>query len=275
MIADKKIIITGAGGSIGSELVRQLAPENDVYGIDIDETALTDLMEETGIKGHVGDINEDNVFTQPVFHHFNQQPDYIFHAAARKHVTPMQKRPEEAIRTNILGTLNVLGRGGGAKIINISSDKAVNPDNIMGWTKLGTEMLTRLYGGISVRFGNVLGSQGSVIPIWQRQIDKGGPLTITDERMTRFFMTTEEACSLVIKAAEEGEPGDLFILDMGEPVKIIDIARRIIAESRKNVEIKTIGIRPGEKLSETLMTPEEEKRAVKKDGFYVIKEERV
>lgn len=263
MIKGKKIFISGIAGSIGSELARQLVKDNVVYGVDLDETAFFDLVEEIGIYGKVGDITDPHVFEG------RMEWDYIFHTAARKHVTPMQWNPEEAIRVNIHGTMNMHRLKG--KFINISTDKAVNPDSIMGWTKLGTEMLTKLRGGISVRFGNVLGSQGSVIPIWQKQIDQGRPVTITDEKMERYFMTIEEACALVIKAAEEGEGGDLMILDMGQPIKILDLAKRIIEESRKNIPIKIIGSRPGEKLSENLMTEDEAKKAIKKDGFYVIK----
>lgn len=268
MIENTKILITGIGGSIGSELARQLYKTNDVYGIDLDETAFFDLIEELGLKGRVGDVAHPDVFRKMI----NEwgHPQLIFHAAARKHVTPMEWNPEEAIHTNIEGTMNVIKHFRHAKLVNISSDKAVNPDNIMGWTKRGTELLTKLAGGVSVRFGNVLGSQGSVLPIWQKQIDQGKPVTVTDERMTRYFMTIEEACGLVIAAAEKGKAGEIFILKMGEPVRIIDLAKRIIADSRKNIEIKVTGIRPGEKLFETLMTQYEREIAKEDDQFYII-----
>lgn len=268
MIENRKILITGIGGSIGSELARQLCKTNDVYGIDLDETAFFDLIEELGIQGRVGDVANERVFDKMI--NTWGYPTLIFHAAARKHVTPMEWNPEEAVHTNVFGTLNVFNAFPMAKVVNISSDKAVNPDNIMGWTKRGTELLTKLNGGISVRFGNVLGSQGSVLPIWQKQVDAGKPITVTDERMTRYFMTIEEACSLVITAAERGEAGEIWILKMGEPVKIIDLAKRIIQESRKDLPIKITGIRPGEKLSEVLMTDSERKTAKEEDQFFVL-----
>lgn len=265
MIEGKYILITGVAGSIGSELARQLAPKNKVYGIDINETGFFDLVEELSIDGRVGDIADPNVFNKVGF------LDYVFHCAARKHVTPMEWNPEEAIHTNLLGTLNVL-KLPTQKFIFISTDKAVQCDSIMGTSKRMGELMVKNAGGISVRFGNVLGSQGSVIPIWQKQIDEGRPMTITDEKMERYFMTIEEACSLVITAAEEGQPGELFVLDMGPPKRILEYAKEILGKAGKpDYPIKVIGIRPGEKLSETLMTSYEENIAEKRGKFYVLK----
>lgn len=267
MPKDQKIVITGCAGSIGSELTRQLAHDYSIYGIDINETGFFDMVEELGIQGRVGDIADPNVFDDI----FNV--GYIFHAAARKHVTPMEWNPEEAIHTNINGTLNVIrfAKRAKAKLIFISTDKAVNPQSVMGCSKRMGEIMVKNAGGISVRFGNVLGSQGSVIPIWQKQIDQGRPITVTDERMERYFMTIEEACSLVIQAAETGLPGDIVVLDMGKPVRILDIAKKIVAESRTDTEIVFTGMKPGEKLSELLMSPYEEEHSIKEGRFTYIR----
>lgn len=275
MIEGQKILITGCAGSIGSELARQLVGKNEIYGIDIAETPFFDLVEELGIKGRVGDIADPRVFEDMV-QDFGF-PNLIFHAAAKKHVTPMELNPEEAVHANIGGTLNVLrfAKKKPIKVIFISTDKAATADTIMGCSKRFCEIMVRNAGHVSVRFGNVLGSQGSVLPLWQRQIDQGRAVTVTDERMERFFMTIEEACNLVITAAERGNGGEIFILDMGKPIRILDLAKRIIAESRKDVPIEVIGIRPGEQLSEILMTPAEEARASREfesDRFFIIKQ---
>lgn len=272
MLSGKHILVTGCAGSIGSELTRQLCKDNTVFGLDINETGFFDMVEELGITGRVGDVANPDIFVQPPAAPL-QHLHYIFHAAARKHVTPMEWNPEEAIHTNIIGTLNVINYAKrlGAKLIFISTDKAVNPQSIMGCSKRMGEIMVKNAGGISVRFGNVLGSQGSVIPIWQRQIDQGRPLTVTDERMERYFMTIEEACSLVIEAAEKGQPGDIVVLDMGKPVRILDIAKKIIAESRKDIPIEFTGMKPGEKLSEALLTPHEEENSIKEGRFTYIR----
>ena len=275
---DKRILCTGGAGSIGSELVRQLAPDNQIYVHDINETAMFDLVEELRLKGHnvigrLGDVKDrDNLMS--VFLEF--APHIVFNCAALKHVTPSMWTPREYVKTNVLGTLNQLELAreyGTPKFINVSTDKAVDADNIMGWTKRGTEMLTRIYGGISVRFGNVMGSRGSVIPIWQKQIEEGLPLTITDKRMERYMMTIPEACELIIEAAK-GEPGDIYIMDMGEQVNVLGLAQDILNKSGRKSGVKMIGIRPGEALVETLMSEKEKKIAIRKGKFYVIKENR-
>ena len=279
MIRNKRILITGGAGSIGNELVRQLAPNNKIFILDFDETSTFDLTEELKQKGfwvncRVGDIRNKETVTD-VFSDF--KPQIIFHAAAYKHVTPMEMYPEEAVETNILGTLNILKAAKKwectEKFIFISTDKAINSNSIMGATKRVGEIMVKNQGKgyVVVRFGNVLGSRGSVIPIWQRQIDKKEPLTITDEKMERYLMTIEDACSLVIEAAEQGRGGEIFILDMGSPVNVLGLAKRIIKESGKKIGIKMIGIRPGETLTEKLMTEEEEKVAVKKGKFWIVK----
>ncbi len=264
---NKRILITGIAGSIGSELARQLAPTNKVYGIDSNESGLYDLLGEINVQGRVGDIRDENT-VRDIFSDF--RPHVVFHAAAYKHVTPMEWTPLEAIRTNILGLYNVLQFSKNypvEKFVFISTDKAISPDSIMGATKRVGEIMVKNSGKgyVAVRFGNVLGSRGSVIPLWQRQLDKKQPITVTDERMERYFMTIEEACELVIRASELGEGGEIIVMDMGKQIKVLDLAKSITSH------IKITGIRPGEKLSEKLMTVEEEARAVKKDKFFIIK----
>ena len=179
----------------------------------------------------------------------------------------------EYIKTNVLGTDNVLkfAKKCGTKMVNISTDKVVNPTSIMAATKKLAEIMVRDDGQVSVRFGNVLGSRGSVIPIWQRQLDNNESLKFTDERMMRYFMTIPEACRLVIKAAEIGEPGQILILDMGEPKSVYNLALEILKKSGKeHLGMEKIGIRPGEVLVEQLMTEEEKSRAIKIDDFWII-----
>lgn len=271
---DNYILVTGGAGSIGSEIVRQLAPNNHVYILDINETGLFDLYEELKQKGYdvyagIGDIRTFDFHT--ILHGFGK-PDYIFHAAALKHVTPSSWNPKEYVETNILGTLRVVefARLGGIKLINISTDKIINANSIMGATKKVAEIIVKNANFVSVRFGNVLGSRGSVIPIWQKQIDEGLPLTITDSRMERYMMTIPQAVHLVIEAARIGKEWSIMILDMGKPIKILDLAKEIIERSGKQIEIKEIGIRPGETLTEKLMTEEEEQIAVKEGNFWII-----
>ncbi len=272
---NKKILITGGAGSIGSELVRQLATNNKVYLLDFNETAFFDLYEEMRLQGHevkgrVGDIRDVHLL-EDVF--LNFKPEIVFHAAALKHVTPSENDPDEPVKTNILGT-SILTRTAHKfnveKLINISTDKAVG-DTIMGLTKRIAERIVKNAGYISVRFGNVLGSRGSVIPIWQKQIDEGKPITITDERMERYFMSIEEACTLVIAAAEVGKAGEIIILDMGKRQKVLDVALGILGKLNKTKDnIKIIGTRPGEAFIEKIMTPEEEQRAIKKGNYWII-----
>jgi len=270
----KKILITGASGSIGSELVRQLNEKNKLFILDINESGFFDLLNEQKAKGHwihgrVGDIrNQDTL--EDVFSDF--KPDEVYHAAALKHVTPNELYPEEAIKTNVLGTYNLIKfakRYEVKKFVFISTDKAVNATCIMGATKRIGEIMVKNQGYTAVRFGNVLGSRGSVIPIWQEQVNKGKKITITHPDMKRYFMTIEEAVNLVIKAGEMSKGGEIFILDMGEQINVLDIAKGIVAKLR-NKDIEEIGIRVGEEMEEKLMTKEEEKKAIKKDNFYII-----
>ena len=275
MIKGKRVYISGGGGSIGSELVRQLAPKNKIFILDYNETATFDLTEELRLKGfnvncRVGDVRNYETVND-VFSDF--KPDVVFHVAALKHVTPNEQYPIEAINTNILGTYNVLHcakRYGIKKLINISTDKVIHASSIMGITKKVAEVMTKNAGYISVRFGNVLGSRGSVIPIWQEQVNRGEPLTITHPDMERYFMTIPDACELVIKALDIGKAGQILVLDMGKSIKILDLAKEIIKNSGKDIKIKTIGIRPGETMTEELMTAEEKLKAKKVGKFWII-----
>lgn len=267
-----RALIIGCAGSIGSELVRQLASEYAVYGVDTNETGLFDIAQETGIEIRIGDIREENT-VRDIFSDF--RPQIVFHAAAYKHVPLMEKFPLEGIKTNILGLYHVLHYSKVypiEKFIFISTDKAVDPRSVMGATKMVGEVMTKNQGKgfIVVRFGNVLGSRGSVIPIWQRQLDKNKPLTVTDKDMERYFMTIPQACELVIKAAEMCRGGETVVLDMGERVNVYKLAEKIIKESGVGAKIEIIGKRPGEQLIEKIMSFDEEKRALKKDKFYVI-----
>ena len=279
MIKNKRILVTGGAGSIGSELVRQLAVNNKVFILDQNETGAFDLREELKLEGHwvhsrTGDIRDKSTIAD-VFEDF--KPQYVFHAGALKHVTPGEEYPEEMVKTNIIGTLNLIQEAKRweclEKFVFISTDKVVNAKCIMGITKLCAESIVRRMGKgfVAVRFGNVLGSRGSVIPIWQSQIEKGKPLTVTDERMKRYMMTIPEAVNLVIQAGIKGRGGECFILDMGEQVNVLDLAQEILNKSSKKTGIKMIGMRTGETLEEKLMTEEEEKVAVKEGNFYVIK----
>lgn len=272
----KRILITGAAGSIGSELVRQLHKDNSVYCLDFNESGLADLMEELGVKGRVGDIRNE-ITVRDVFSDF--KPQMVFHAAAYKHVSAMELVPREAVETNIIGTLNVIEYAKRwecvEKFVFISTDKAVQSTSVMGATKRVGEIITRNQGKgfIVVRFGNVLGSRGSVIPIWQRQINQNKALTVTDEKMTRYMMTIQDACALVIEAATKGEGGEIMCLDMGKKVNVLDLAQKILMESGKNPNenIKLIGVRKGEQLTEELMSLEEERIATKDGNYFVIK----
>lgn len=276
MIKNKRIFCAGGAGSIGSELVRQLAVKNKIFILDQEETNTFNLTEELKQDGYwvycrIGDIlNKDTV--HDVFSDF--KPQLVFNAAARKHVTPNEIYPEEAIQINIIGTLNLIQEAKKyecfEKFIQISTDKVVNTTSIMGASKKVAEIIVRNQGGVVVRFGNVMGSRGSVIPLWQNQIDRDKPITITDVRMERYFMTISQACELVIEAAEQGKGGEIWIMDMKQRIKVLDLAKAIVEHSGGGTEIKEIGIRPGETLLEEIMTVEEKRIAIKKGNFWVI-----
>ena len=266
-IAGKVVAVTGAAGSIGSELCRQimqLSPSKLVL-IEIDETRLYELwLELTRPESDVPvmsicDIRDADKLLRVFELH---RPAVVLHAAAYKHVPLMELEPDEAVKTNVLGTSNVINacmRFGAERFVLISTDKAVAPANVMGLTKALAEhvMLSGAEQGdvltMAVRFGNVLGSRGSVVPIFENQLRRGGPLTVTDPMVTRYFMTIPEAARLVLQAQAIGETGDIFVLEMGEPVKIVDLARKMIALSGVPTDIEFVGLRPGEKLHESLV----------------------
>ena len=273
---DKTVLITGAAGSIGSGLVVQLLRFNPKKMVLLDqaESPLYDLENQlrlletsTILEFVIGDVRSQHRMKN-VFNSY--QPEIVFHAAAYKHVPLMESNPSEAINTNILGTKCLVDLSLSNKVekfILISTDKAVNPTNVMGASKRIAEMYAQQKNAIgttkfiTTRFGNVLGSNGSVIPLFQKQIENGGPITVTDERITRFFMTIPEACQLVLEAFIIGDGGEIFVFDMGESVKIIDLAKKMIQlsglELNKDITIKITGLRPGEKLYEELLADEE------------------
>jgi FlaA1/EpsC-like NDP-sugar epimerase len=277
LLHGRRVLITGAGGSIGSEVARQVAAcePAEVFVLDHDETHLHDLCSElvaapaqvTQVTQVLADIRERDV-VQRVFR--KCRPDVVFHAAAHKHVPLLEAHPVEAVRTNVVGSANVVAAAaatGVDRLVFISTDKAVRPSSVMGASKrLGEDIVLgcRPEGAryCAVRFGNVLGSRGSVTPTFIRQISSGGPVTITDARMTRFFMSIPEAVQLVLQAATMADGGEVFILEMGEPVRIIDLAERMIRLAGRrvgaDVEIRVTGMRPGEKLVEELHTEDEQ-----------------
>ena len=268
-LRDRTVLITGAGGSIGVELCRQVAqysPTRLVF-LDRDETGLQQAQLAVAKSGlldsadlFLADIREKSVIDD-IF--ADVGPEVVFHAAALKHLPALERFPYEAWKTNVLGTSNVLAaaaRSGVKQFVNISTDKAADSSSVLGHSKKLAEELTSWYSSTSkgvfhsVRFGNVLGSRGSLVPTLKYLIDIGGPVTITDAEATRFFMTIPEACQLVLQAGSERERNSILILDMGEPVKILDIAHRMIEMSGKDVPIEFSGLRPGEKLHEELVS---------------------
>lgn len=275
-VHDKVVMVTGGGGSIGSELCRQLAAnepkqliivdiyENSTYELEVE---LRRYYPNTLIEVLIASVRDydrlDTIFAK-------YRPDVVYHAAAHKHVPLMETSPNEAIKNNCLGTLNLVKLADKHKVrrfVMISTDKAVRPTNVMGATKRICEMIIQTYNNksetefVAVRFGNVLGSNGSVIPLFLKQIDEGGPVTLTHREITRFFMTIPEAVSLVLAAGLMAKGGEIFILDMGEPVKIYDLACNLIRmkgyEPEKDIRIDVVGLRPGEKLYEELLMDEE------------------
>ena len=284
----ERVLVTGAGGSIGSELCRQVARfepeclfllgrgENSIYEIDQELKETFPTLRKKPVILDVRDRGRLEQFFR------ESRPTVVFHAAAHKHVPLMESAPDEAVKNNVFGTRNVAemsNKYGVKRFVMISTDKAVNPTSVMGATKRVAEMLIQLLARDSktkfcaVRFGNVLGSRGSVIPLFQHQIVKGGPVTVTDPEMVRYFMTIPEAVSLVIQAGAMGENGAIFILDMGEPVKIVDLARDLIRLSGlvpgKDIEIQFCGIRPGEKLYEEVLTSEEGTNATRHERIFI------
>ena len=271
-IKDKVVLITGAGGSIGSELVRQCIK----YGakklilLEHSEFNLYKIEQEVSSKADIVPVMQSIVNKELLCQTFKKcKPQIVIHAAAYKHVPLVEANVQEAIINNIIGTKNTIDcaiESGVQKFILISTDKAVRPTNVMGATKRVCELYAQNVEAketeiVAVRFGNVLGSSGSVIPKFKEQIDSGGPVTVTHPEITRYFMLIPEACQLVLQAGAIGKGGEIFILDMGDPVKIVDLAKKMIELSGKdNIEIKFIGLRPGEKLYEELIIDDSEKK---------------
>ncbi|NYE03847.1 FlaA1/EpsC-like NDP-sugar epimerase [Bacillus niacini] len=276
-ITNKVVLVTGAGGSIGSEICRQISNfnpkilvllghgENSIYSI---EAELLGKFGSSNIE-FITEIADIQDAKKMMIVMGKYSPDVVYHAAAHKHVPLMERNPEEAIKNNVIGTMNIAKAAswyGVKTFVMISSDKAVNPTSVMGATKRLGEMMIQHYNKesntkfVAVRFGNVLGSRGSVIPLFKKQIEKGGPVTVTDPEMVRYFMTIPEASRLVIQAGALAKGGGIFVLDMGEPVKIVDLAKNLIKLSGFSVEeigIDYTGIRPGEKLFEELLRDDE------------------
>ena len=271
-LCGKTVLVTGGGGSIGSELCRQIIPfrpklliildiyENTTYEL---QNELMEKYPDQQLEVLIASVRDkkrlDDIFSV-------YRPEIVFHAAAHKHVPLMEECPEEAVKNNVFGTYNVVHAAdefGVDKFVLISTDKAVNPTNVMGATKRFCEMILQSMKGIShteyvaVRFGNVLGSNGSVIPLFRRQIEAGGPVTVTDKRIIRYFMTIPEAAQLVLEAGAMAASSEVFVLDMGQPVKILDLAENLIKLSGYipyvDIDIVETGLRPGEKLYEELL----------------------
>lgn len=287
-VKDQVVVVTGGGGSIGSELCRQIAGyepsklividnyENNAYEL---QNELKRRHPELEVKVLIASV-QNHLRIHNIFETYH--PDLVFHAAAHKHVPLMEDSPCDAIKNNVFGTLNVAkeaGNCGVKRMVLISTDKAVRPTNIMGASKRICEMVIQTLNQqydteyVAVRFGNVLGSNGSVVPLFQKQIEEGGPVTVTHPDIIRYFMTIPEAVSLVLEAGAYAKGGEIFILDMGEPVKILDLAENMIRLSGlipgEDIEIKFTGLRPGEKLYEELLTSEENKKETENKRIFI------
>lgn len=295
-VTGKTVLVTGAGGSIGSEICRQILPfqpekmlllghgENSIFKTH-QELLGNPALGNTCLIPIITDIQD----REKIGHLFTAlRPDIVFHAAAHKHVPLMELNPEEAVKNNVLGTRNLVEAAHNTKVerfVMISTDKAVNPTSVMGASKRVAEKILKCFAKrsqtrfVAVRFGNVLGSRGSVIPMFKQQIEAGGPITITHPKMIRYFMTIPEASKLVIQAGAYGKGGEVFILDMGEPVRIMDLAEDLIRlsglEVGRDIEIKITGIRPGEKLYEELLTASEGIAATRNSKIFIARPEEV
>lgn len=288
----KTVLVTGAAGTIGGELVRQIMKftprkvilydhnENDIYFLEME---LAERFPGSEFRIIIGDIKDigllKNTFSK-------YKPEIVFHSAAHKHVPLMEKNPSSAVKNNIIGTRNLMYAAEHYKaesFVMISTDKAVNPTSVMGASKRVAEMMIQAKAArartkfMAVRFGNVIGSSGSVVPVFKKQIEKGGPVTVTHPEVRRFFMAPSEAAQLVIQAAAIGKGGEIFILDMGEQIKIIDLAKNLITlsgfEPDKDIKIKFIGLRPGEKMGEETLLDIEHDKATKYDKIYITQPE--
>lgn len=292
-LKDKVVLITGAAGSIGSEIVRQVSKfqpsllimldqaESPLFQLELDSSIRSKEISSQYILADVTDRHR----MKAIFEKY--KPHYVFHAAAYKHVPMMEKNPMEAVRVNVLGTYNLAQLSmsfGVRKFVMISTDKAVNPTNVMGASKRFAEIYVQSLQDstktqfITTRFGNVLGSNGSVIPLFEKQIANGGPLTVTHPDITRFFMTIPEACRLVLEAGSMGNGGEIFVFDMGKSVKIVDLAKKMIRlsglELGKDINIVFTGLRPGEKLYEELLNAEENTQATHHQKILIAKVQR-
>ncbi len=289
----KVVLVTGGGGSIGSELCRQIARHDpkQLIILDIYENHAYDLQQELifrypemNLQLEIASIRDKEKICS-VFDAY--RPEIVFHAAAHKHVPLMERCPEEAVKNNIFGTYHVVCAAetyGTKKFVMISTDKAVNPTSMMGATKRFCEMLLQSRCGsrtefCAVRFGNVLGTNGSVVPLFQRQIRDGGPITLTDKRVSRYFMTIPEAVHLVLEAGAMANQGEIYVLDMGEPVKILSLAENLVRlcglKPHEEIQMKEVGLRPGEKLCEELMTAQETLRKTANEKIFVAQQERI
>jgi len=283
----RRVMVTGGGGSIGGELARQICrfgPRSLIL-LDHDENGLFHINLELegrwpGVELVVADIRDRDKMDK-IFGRY--RPEVVFHAAAHKHVPMMEFHPDEAVMNNIIGTKNVAElaeKYGAERVVMISTDKAINPTSVMGASKRVAEMVVKDLANknktkfVAVRFGNVLESNGSVVPMFKQQIAEGGPVTVTDKKMKRYFMTLPEASQLVIQAGALGKGGEVFVLDMGEPVKVLDMARELIRlsglEVGEDIEIKIVGLRPGEKMFEEIMTEEERSGVLGNSGHEKI-----
>lgn len=290
---NKVILISGAAGSIGSEIARNLCNFNfkKLILVDMAESDLYDIQQEfvqKGIKNYVAIVTDVRCAIRMDKVLSNYRPEIIFHAAAYKHVPLMENNPQEAVSINIGGTINISNlavKHGVDKFVMISTDKAVNPTNVMGATKRVAELYISCLKGkgktkfITTRFGNVLGSNGSVIPLFKKQIENGGPLTVTHRDITRFFMTIPEACSLVLEAAAMGNGGEIFVFDMGQSVKIFDLAINMIKLSGlkypEDIDIKIVGLRPGEKIYEELLADGENTKQTYHEKIMIAKSKKI
>ena len=290
LISDRVLMVTGGGGSIGSELSRQIASykpnkliivdiyENNAY--DIQQELLRTYKEKLDLNIEIASVRDKDKM-ESLFQKY--RPQVVFHAAAHKHVPLMETNPEEAVKNNIFGTFNTAKLSmeyGAEKFVLVSTDKAVNPTNIMGATKRFCEMVVEYFAQkksktefVAVRFGNVLGSNGSVIPLFEKQIASGGPITVTHPDIVRYFMTIPEAVSLILQAATLARGGEIFVLDMGEPVKILDLAKKMLVLHGKrigeDIDIEFTGLRPGEKLYEELLMLEEGLKKTSNHKIYI------
>ena len=300
MLYQKCVLVTGAGGSIGSELVRQIfnTHPKTLILFDIYENSTYDIQQELVRHMRSENIKDINLVTligstynetrvEQIFKKY--RPDYVYHAAAYKHVPLMEDSPAEAIRTNVIGTYNVAKTADkyqAKKMVLVSTDKAVRPTNVMGATKRFAEMIIQHFAEVSkntkyaaVRFGNVLGSNGSVVPLFKKQIEEGGPVTITDKNIIRYFMTIPEAVSLILQCGLFADGGEIFILDMGKPVRIMDLAEKLIRQAGKtpgkDIEITETGLRPGEKMYEELLLDAKSQQKTKNNRIFIETREKV